>query len=46
MLQFASVATDTNNRLEQMSEMSAEMTVQLAELARGSDEILPENSLA
>ena len=46
MLQFASVATDTNNRLEQMSEMSAEMTAQLAELARGSDEILPENSLA
>jgi len=46
MLQFASLVTTMKNRLEQMSEMSAEMTAQLAELARGSDEILPENSLA
>jgi tyrosyl-tRNA synthetase len=46
MLQFASLSTAKNNRLEQMSEISAEMTAQLAELARGCDEILPENSLA
>jgi tyrosyl-tRNA synthetase len=46
MLQFASLASATKNFLKHMSDMSAEMTAQLAELVRGCEEILPENSLA
>ena len=46
MLQFASLASATKNFLKHMSDMSAEMTAQLAELVRGCEEILPENGLA
>ena len=46
MLQFASLTIATKIPLVHMSDTSAEMTSQLAELARGCDEILPENSLA
>ena len=46
MLQFASLTIATKIPLEHMSDTSAEMTSQLAELARGCDEILPDNSLA
>ena len=46
MLQFASLASATKKFLKHMSDMSAEMTAQLAELVRGCEEILPENSLA
>ena len=46
MLQFASLASTTKNPLKHMSDTSAEMTAQLAELGRGCDEILPDDSLA
>lgn len=46
MLQFASLASTTKNLLKHMSDTSAEMTAQLAELVRGCDEILPDDSLA
>ncbi len=46
MLQFASLTIATKIPLEHMSDTAAEITSQLAELARGCDEILPDNSLA
>ena len=46
MLQFASLASATKNSREHMSDTSAEIATRLTELARGCDEILPENGLA
>jgi tyrosyl-tRNA synthetase len=47
MLQFASLQPfNSRDRFLTMSDLSAETAAQLAELARGTDEILPEDSLA
>ena len=46
MLQFAPSQTATKTFLDHMSDNSVQMAAQLAELARGTDEILPENGLA
>ncbi len=46
MLQFASLASATKNSREHMSDTAAEIATRLTELARGCDEILPENGLA